>query len=228
MKAGVHGTPERAVVATSFVLTLLQICTIETTWLLAIVLPVQWLLVFRPIERKEWVMFAIVGPFFVAQNYVALFSGAFTFRQQDFLLMPWHEPLLWMGWYLHIVRFVGRPAQAVRLSPSAWIGLLATVLAFSLFGHDARALTIASTASCAVLLALFHSRDDLGYGLCAVVLGLSVEWAGVASGLWSYPDAGFGGIPGWSFMMWLSVGLLGRRFVVPLAEWLTPMGGRHA
>jgi hypothetical protein len=28
--------------------------------------------------------------------------------------------------------------------------------------------------------------------------------------------------------MWMSVGLLGRRLVVPLAEWLARMGGRHA
>lgn len=228
MTSALHGAPGRGVVAISLALTLLQICTVEASWLLAIVLPVQWALIFRPIERREWAMFALVGPFFIAQNYMALRTGAFTFRQQDFLLMPWHEPLLWMGWYLHIVRFVGQPPRAVRLSGSAWFGLVATVLAFSAFGGDVHALTIATSVSCAVLLALFHSPDDLAYGLCAVSLGVLVEGAGVANGLWSYPDPGFAGVPFWSLMMWMSVGLLGRRFVVPLAEWLAPAGGRHA
>ena len=220
MKSDVHRVPERATVATSLALTLLQIGSIEASWLLALVLPLQWALILRPIERREWAMFAIVGPLFVAQGYVALRSGAIAFRQQDFLLMPWHEPLLWMGWYLHIVRFVAQPAREVRLDRSAWIGLLLTVLAFSAFGGDVRATTLAASVSCAVLLAMFHSRGDLAYGLCAVSLGLLVEGVGVANGLWSYPGAGFAGIPGWSVMMWMSVGLLGRRFVLPLAEWL--------
>lgn len=220
--------PGRAVVATSLALTLLQISVIEASWLLAIVLPLQWLLIFRPIERREWAMFAIVAPFFVVQNHLALRAGAFTFRQQDFLLMPWHEPLLWMGWYLHLVRFVGQPGHSARLTPAAWLGLLVTVLAFSLFGGDVRALTIATAVSCAVLLALFHGAGDLAYALCAVVLGLLVECVGVASGLWHYPDPGPLPIPLWSLAMWVSVGLLGRRFVVPLAEKLSALGGRHA
>lgn len=228
MASGAGGAPGRTVVAASLGLTLLQISAIEASWLLAIVLPVQWMLVFRPIERREWAMFAIVGPFFIAQNYLALHAGAFAFRQQDFLLMPWHEPLLWMGWYLHIVRFAEQPGPAVPLGWAAWSGLLATVLAFSLFGGDAWALTLASAASCALLLALFHTAGDLAYGLCAVLLGALVEGVGVASGLWSYPDAGLPPVPLWSFAMWLSVGLLGRRFVMPLAEKLAALGGRHA
>ena len=219
---------ERAAVTASLALTLVQISTIEASWLLAVMLPLQWWLVFRPVQHREWVMFALVGPFFVAQNYLALRAGAFTFRQQDFLLMPWHEPLLWMGWYLHLVRFLGRPAREVRLAPSAWLGLAATVTAFSVFGGEARALTFASAASCVLLLALFHTRTDLSYALCAVVLGALVEATGVAGGLWSYPSPGWTGVPAWSLAMWISVGLLGRRFVLPAAEWLAQRGGQHA
>jgi hypothetical protein len=215
-------------VAASLILTLVQISTIETTWLLALMLPVQWALVFRPIERREWALCALVAPFFVLQNYMALRAGAFAFRQQDFLLMPWHEPMLWMGWYLHLVRFVGEPPHAVRLRWTAWVGLLATVIAFSAFGGDAGALNVAASVSTGLLLAMFHHPGDLAYGLCAVVLGLLVEWVGITHGLWSYPGAGAAHLPFWSGLMWLSVGLLGRRFVVPAAEWLTQLGVRHA
>lgn len=224
-----HGLPARLTVAASLALTLVQISTIETSWLLALMLPVQWALVFRPIARREWALFALVAPFFVVQNYVALRAGAFAFRQQDFLLMPWHEPVLWMGWYLHLVRLVGEPAQAVRLHWTAGVGLLATVIAFSAFGGSEQALNIAVSASSAVLLALFHRAGDLAWGACAVALGLLVEWAGVTQGLWFYPGLEPAAIPFWSGPMWLSVGLLGRRLVVPLAEWLVQQaGGRDA
>lgn len=228
MDTGVRRAPQRGVVAASLALTLLQIAFVESSWLLALVLPLQWVLVLRPIERREWVLFALVGPFFVAQNYMALRSGAFAFRQQDFLLMPWHEPLLWMGWYLHLVRFVNEPGRSIPLGPGAWFGLLLTVLAFSLFGSDARALTLATSVSCAALLALFHTRADLAYALCAVVLGALVEGVGVGAGLWHYPGSGPVPIPFWSLSMWVSVGLLGRRFAVPLAERLASAGARHA
>lgn len=219
----------RVAVAASLALTLVQISTIEHSWLLAAMLPVQWALVFRPIARREWALFALVAPFFVAQNYVALRAGAFAFRQQDFLLMPWHEPVLWMGWYLHLIRFMGEPPRAVPLRWTAWAGLLATVVAFSAFGGDTRALNLATAVSSAVLLALFHRPADLAWGLCAVAMGLAVEGVGVAGGLWSYPDGGAWPIPFWSGPMWLSVGLLGRRFVLPLAEWLVAARGvRHA
>lgn len=225
-KAG-HG---RIVVIASLALTLLQLGAIEASWLLACVLPLQWVLVFRPMERREWAMFALVAPFFVVQNYMALRAGAFAFRQQDFLLMPWHEPLLWMGWYLHLVRFLGEPVAAVPLRTPAWLGLLATVVAFSAFGDNVHALTVASAVSCGILLALFHRPGDLAYAACAVGLGALVEWVGVARGLWFYPDPGWAAapVPLWSLMMWISVGLLGRRFVLPLAEWLTLRRGRHA
>ncbi len=223
-----QSTPGRVVVAASLALTLVQISTIETSWLLAFMLPVQWALVFRPLERREWALCALVAPFFLLQNYMALRAGAFAFHQQDFLLMPWHEPVLWMGWYLHLVRFVGQPPQSVRLHGTAWVGLLATVIAFSAFGGDAQALTLAASVSSALLLAMFHRPGDLAYGLCAVVLGLLVEWVGLSQGLWSYPGPEAASIPFWSGLMWLSVGLLGRRFVVPLAEWLVQRGARHA
>ncbi len=214
--------------AASLALTLVQIGTIESSWSLALMLPVQWVLVFRPIERREWALFALVAPIFVLQNYMALRAGAFAFHQQDFLLMPWHEPVLWMGWYLHLVRFVGEPPHAVRLHWTAWVGLLATVIAFSAFGGDAGALNVAASVSTGLLLAMFHRPGDLAYGVCAVVLGLLVEWVGITQGLWSYPGTSAAHLPFWSGPMWLSVGLLGRRFVVPAAEWLTQRGARHA
>jgi hypothetical protein len=215
-----QGLDARATLAASLALTLALIGTVQPSWLLVVVLPLQWWLILRPISRREWLLFGIVGLFFTAQNHVALRSGVFTFRQQDFLLMPFHEPLLWMCWYLHIVRFVGEPPRTVRLCAPAWAGLLVTAGAFSAFGGDPRVLSLATLASCALLLAFFHSARDLAYAACALSLGLAVEWVGVLQGLWWYPRPDFLGLPAYAVTMWLSVGLLGRRFAVPLAEWI--------
>lgn len=220
MKPRPEGLDARATLAASLALTLAQLGTVQPSWLLAALLPLQWWLILRPISRREWLLSLVVALFFTAQNHAALRSGVFTFRQQDFLLMPWQEPLLWMCWYLHIVRFVGEPPRAVRLGTPAWVGLLATVAAFSSFGGDPRVLSIATLASCALLVAFFHSGRDLAYGACALSLGMAVEWVGVAQGLWWYPRDDFLGLPVYAATMWLSVGLLGRRFAVPLAEWI--------
>ena len=42
--------------------------------------------------------------------------------------------------------------------------LLATVIAFSAFGGDTQALTLAASVSSALLLAMFHRPGDLAYG----------------------------------------------------------------
>ena len=58
---------------------------------------------------------------------------------------------------------------------------------------------------------------------------VETEIFGVSEGLWSYPAPDFLGIPFWSATMWISVGLLGRRFLIPATEWLAErMAGQRA
>lgn len=220
---------QRPALLASLGLTLLLLSAVNTSWLLAIALPALWLSILAPLERREWAVCLLVAPFFIAQNYLALSAGAFMFSQRDFLLMPWYEPLLWMCWYVHTVRLIGQPAHQVPLRVTAWAGLVFTMLAFSVFGGNTIALTAATAVSCTVLIAMFHQRGDLAYACCAVTLGAFVEGVGVGCGLWTYPEseATIWGVPWWSLSMWISVGLLGRRFVVPAAEWLAARGARH-
>src|SRR5258708_12231759 len=97
----------------------------------------------------------------------------------------------------------------------------------SLFSFDSRALFIATTCSTTFLLFLFHSNLDLYYALGAVILGLVMELFGVFTGLWSYPAPDLVGLPYWFITMWISVGLLGRRFAIPAAEWVAARRGAH-
>jgi len=91
---------------------------------------------------------------------------------------------------------------------------------FSLFSSDSHTLFKASLVSTGVLFVLFHTRSDLTFALAALILGVVIELFGVGTGLWKYPEPDVLGIPYWFTTMWISVGLLGARFLIPLAEWM--------
>lgn len=210
----------RLITLLSFLLTLGVIRCVAHSGAVTILLLLAWGILLRPWRRAEFVLFVVVGLFFLGQNYAVLQAGGFSFRQQDILLMPYYEPCLWGYWFLHIQRMAGEPAGAVRLAWRGWLGVAATAAMFTLFGADSDRLLIGTLASCALLLILFHEPMDLFQGVYALALGFAVEYFGVSQGYWHYPHPDLLGMPYWFASMWFSVGILGRRFVVPLAEWL--------
>lgn len=215
-------------VAAALALTLLELAFVPISWLLALLLPLQWWWLLRPFTRRELLLGGLAALFFIGQNYTVLRAGAFVFEQRDFLLMPYYEPPLWAFWYLVLVRWVDEPPNAVPLQARAGLGLLLTVIAFSGFAGDSRALTGATLVSTAGLVALFRERGDFVYGGCALALGVAVEAVGLLSGRWFYPQADFLGLPYWFAAMWYAVGVLGRRVGVPLVELALPREVSHA
>ena len=202
------------------IITLCIIHFIESSALVTIILLPFWFFLFRPLSRFEFLIFGIASLFFLGQNYGVLKTGGFSFRQQDILLMPLYEPFLWGFYYMTLKRFIMESATAPPLQKKAVLGLVVTSLAFSLFSFSSNALLLATLTSTAILLIMFHERYDLYYAALALALGFIVEIFGVTTGLWSYPQSDFLGIPYWFATMWVSVGLLGRRFLIPFAEWL--------
>jgi len=184
------------------------------------VLLATWLLLLRPFSAADLARWVIAALFFLIQNYLALKDGLFEFRHKEILLMPHYEPLLWGFYFLAITRLVGPERGAKRLDWRAVLGLVVTSSMFSLFGRESHQLFLATSASTALLLAMFHERSDWAYALTALGLGAGVELLGVSSGLWRYPEPDVLGIPFWFATMWLSVGLLGRRFLSPVADWV--------
>ena len=186
--------------------------------LTAVLLITAWWLIFRPFRASELVLFVLAGLFFLNQNYMSLKAGLFEFRHKDILLMPYYEPLLWGFYFLSLKRFVSDRHPVQSVTATAGIAVLVVSLAFSLFGSSSQLVLIATLCSTLLLLALFHTRADLCYAASALALGLVIELFGVSTGLWWYPAPDFLGIPYWFATMWVSVGLLGRRFLIPLAE----------
>ena len=187
-----------------------------------------WAFLFYRWSSSEAVLFAIASIVFLLQNFLSLSAGLFEFRFKDVLLQPLYEPLLWGFYFMAMKRFVdGRRRPDVRLEWKAVAGVLTSSTMFSLF-TESHTLFLATLGSTAVLLALFHTRGDLAYAAFSLGLGLVVEIFGVSTGLWWYPAPDFLGIPYWFATMWVSVGLLTRRFAIPVSEWVaTRLAGQR-
>jgi hypothetical protein len=215
--------------ALALVATLFTLYSATNTAVALIILAAIWTLFFFPITIEECLAFVIAGIFFLGQNYVCLKAGLFEFRTKDVLLMPYYEPFLWGFYYLAMKRFVsGRTRQGVTVTWKTLVGLAATCVAFSLFASNPPALLVATACSTALLFAFFHTHLDRYYALCALTLGIVVELFGVSTGLWSYPASDLLGVPYWFATMWLSVGLLGRRLLIPASEMLAAgLRGTH-
>jgi hypothetical protein len=210
----------RLTVLASFALTLTTIQLMDDSLLAAAMLPPMWFLLLRPLHRAEWILFVLVGVFFVGQNYAVLSAGGFAFRQKDILLMPYYEPLLWGYWFLNISRFAAEPSGQINLHWRAFLGVVVTAAMFTVLGANSDHLLWGTLVSSALLLVLFHEAADVRQGLYAMALGFAIEYFGVSQGFWSYPHPDILGMPYWFATMWFSIGILGRRFVQPLAQWL--------
>jgi hypothetical protein len=214
-------TAQRLRVVLAIALTLAVLHLVPNRLLVLIPLFLCWAVLFYPVDRGELALFVVAGLFITVQNYLALRDGIFEFRFKDILLMPYYEPLLWGFYFVTMKRFIhGRQDEPLSIGVKAIAGLLATSAAFGLFSSSSRMLFAATLCSTSILFVLFHSKLDVSFALYALTLGIVVEIFGVFTGLWWYPEPDVIGIPYWFATMWLSVGLLGRRFAIPAARWL--------
>jgi len=204
----------------SLFITLGVIHWIDHSLIIPVVLIPLWFMLFRPFDRADVFTFVIATVFIVGQDYSMLSSGGFEFAEQDILLMPYYEPFMWGFYYLNIKRFFSEGGQRPGLQPRVFVGLVLTVLAFAAFGQSNVSLLTATLVSTGVLLLLFHEPCDLWHAAYALALGFAVELFGVSTGVWSYPEPDFLGMPYWFSTMWISMGILGRRFLFPFSAWL--------
>jgi hypothetical protein len=202
------------------VLTLILLYAVSNRPLVVVLLAGAWWLIFRPFQTRELVLFVLAGVFFAVQDYLSLKAGLFEFRHKDILLMPYYEPLLWGFYFLSLKRFISEASPVRSVTARAGIAVVVVSLPFSLFASDSRLLLIATLCSTLLLFVLFHTRSDIQYAAAALALGFVIELFGVSTGLWWYPAPDFLGIPLWFATMWISVGLLGRRFLLPLSDLL--------
>lgn len=205
----------------SLAITLLIVYILDKSMLIMIILLVLWYFLFRPYDMSDIIMFIIATVCIVGQNYAVLKSGGFYFKQKDILLMPYYEPFMWGFYYLNIKRFFSGSDTKVNLELKGFFGLALTGLCFSVFSQDKSYLLLSTIVSTCILIIMFHDKYDIYYGLYALIMGFIVEIFGVSTSLWVYPDPDFMGIPYWFSTMWISMGILGRRFLLPFTKMLS-------
>jgi uncharacterized membrane protein YoaT (DUF817 family) len=179
-----------------------------------VALMVLWALTFRRTSKVELVFCLCMCALFTAMNAASLHQGIFSFSDPDILRMPVYEIFMWGFYLLHIKRLFGNTPKDFKYGP-AWALAVAFSASFALV-KDPHALTAITASVIAVALILYHERFDFFYLLYFVAFGAAIEYVGVHSGQWSYPDPPPGGVPLWFATLWGGVGLLMRRCMMPL------------
>jgi len=210
---------ERVLAVLALACTLAILYLVTNSFIALMSLLFVWSLLLWPLRPQEMWSAGVAAIFFLGQNYVCLKAGIFEFKNKDILLMPFYEPFLWGFYFTAMTRFIPVRKGSFPLEKKSLVGLLVTAIAFSVFSRTSF-LFLATLLSTLLLFALFHTSTDIYYAACALSLGFIMELFGVFTGLWSYPAPDFLGIPYWFATMWISVGLLGYRFLIPLGEWL--------
>lgn len=175
---------------------------------------ILWLATFGRSSRAEAVLFLIACCFFTVMNALSLSQGIFAFARPDILGMPFYELFMWGFYLLHTRRVINGPAPSGPEKP-AWVLAILFSAAFGLIPDQVILLWVTAVLL-AIGLGFFHECRDLAYVGYMVLLGAAVEYTGVHSGEWFYPNDPMGGVPLWFVTLWGGVGLFLRRLVLPI------------
>lgn len=182
----------------------------KTVALLAI-----WGITFRRLSLPESVFVAVVCIFFTVMNAASLQQGIFAFTDPDFLGMPLYEVFMWGFYLLHVRRVMGGDAPQDHKPPVIWALAILYAAAFALMANPTLLLLV-TTGLLAIGLVLHHTRRDLAFVGYMIFLGALIEYVGVHSGQWYYPDDPWGGVPLWFITLWGGVGFFLHRLALPL------------
>lgn len=178
------------------------------------VLLAVWLVTFGRLTVFEVGLFLVACVFFSIMNTLSLAQGIFAFARPDLFGMPWYEFLMWGFYLLNTLRMVDGPAPP-RVQAEASVLAVGYVLAFSLI-PDQDLLLLVTGVLLAFGLWRFNEPLDLAYTGYMVLLGAAIEYTGVLSGQWFYPEGPVTLVPLWFITLWGGVGLLLRRLVLPI------------
>lgn len=185
------------------------------------VLLLLWNSTFKHLRFAEILWFLGISTVFTIMNALALNKGVFFFSCPDILRMPVYEIFMWGFYTLHSVRLLGGTAPPGNKLPATLFGI-AFSLPFSLI-RDSDTMTNATFCLLLVGVVLHHEPLDLLYMAYFVIIGAMIEYVGVHSGQWYYPETHFGGVPLWFVSMWGGIGLLVHRIGLPILEHLKKM-----
>jgi hypothetical protein len=194
--------------------TVLTIAFVPNNYLKWIVLWALWILTFKSFTRKEVVFLVFINIFFTIMNALSLKQGIFSFSHPDSLGMPVYELTMWGFYLLHTSRVLKGP---VPKKNDKVIYLLAFVYS-ACFGSipNQNILFMVLIALMGICFILYHDKYDFLYVGYMIALGAVIEYTGVLSSEWMYPEKSVILIPFWFTTLWGGVGFFLRRLGEPL------------
>lgn len=189
----------------------------NTTKLTLLVIAWAWL--FMPLSATEWTLFLGGNLLFSVMDVLAVNQEVFRFTSPTIWGLPAYEFVMWGYYLVQASRVLG--GAVPPLCASAGIFALSYAVAFSAI-HDSWLLTRVTAFLLALGLLRFHGRRDLFYLGYMIGLGVLVEYVGVISGQWVYPQPPAGGVPVWFATLWGGVGLMLRRVFLPVVDQVCP------
>lgn len=181
-----------------------------------------WAVTFGRISRRELLIMACVDVVFSVMDLGALENGAFRFLHPDWLGLPIYEFFMWGFFTLHALRFVAK--TPVRRSLRFSITLAGVFALPFVFLAQPIPLFFASSVLLIAALAMLRDPVDFAYAGYMIAVGCLIEYVGVWTGQWAYPDAPLGGVALWFIPMWGGVGLFAGRLLGPLVLGQEPLG----
>jgi len=175
-----------------------------------------WGITFGRLIKPEVILVVSACLFFTLMNVATLQRGIFAFNHPDILGLPAYELFMWGFYLLHCKRFLNGPTPPFP-STAAWTLALLYAAAFAAI-PDPNLLLLVTGTLLLTALYLFHEPLDLAYTGYMIFLGTAIEYIGVKSGQWHYPDPPAGGVPFWFITLWGGVGLFLRRLMLPLVN----------
>lgn len=206
----------RRILLLQFVLTLFILAFVPGNSLKTVVMLVTWAVTFGEVRSRELIAFIGINLLFVVSDIGAIQNGFFEFTHPSFLGLPAWEFFMWGFYLLHLHRMLP-PKVPKKLDPK----LLVLALIFSqLFGivSDRTLLLALTSGILALSLVLHHEKDDVAYCAYLMILGAAVEYVGLSSNLWRYPERDYSSALVQFVVMWGAAGLYFRHL---LAHWLS-------
>lgn len=194
--------------------TLLTIALVPNNYLKWAVLWVLWIFTFQKFSRKEVLFLIFINIFFTIMNALSLKQGIFSFTHPDLLGMPVYELTMWGFYLFHTSRMINGP---VTKKNDKVIYVLALIYS-ACFGSipNQSVLFIVLLVLMSICFILYHDKYDFIYVGYMVFLGALIEYTGVYSSEWAYPEQSLIGIPFWFITLWGGVGFFLRRLGEPL------------
>lgn len=182
---------------------------------------IWWYFTFKPIAKKELVLFFSMNIIFSTLDYISLSRGLFTFSNPDIGPLPYFEFFMWGFYVLNTYR---QMASTVIIPNKVnfkivFLNILFMMPFVFIINYDL--LSLFSFLILLFIVLFIGTIDDLKFIAYFLFIGTAIEYFGVWNHIWYYQKNFMGEVPFWYLSLWGGVGFFSRRIVLPILNFKT-------